>query len=167
MVSSVQSVKHRKKDTKELRRWINEQSQWICCHLTLYQEPQLLAPTALETAAANTPPEYFMAFRGTVKSCPVCVTDYQINVCWCDHKGWVVKMKTWQVLGSARSEVDWLWITMIDEYQNSNSTAKRFQDSRYPPGIARHAWSKGDKVIVKPEGTWATRSKHPMAPNSS
>lgn len=146
------------RDTKGLRESIDTGLASLCRHLTTgrvsrrttgrvsyrHQIPEL----------AISRPEYFIPCHQSIKSCPICMTDYCIDITW-QGKGWDIKIITYHLLGDARSPRDWTWVAMVRFPDEAINAPRIKQSSGNQPGIVRHMWSKADELVLEPKGDWA------------
>lgn len=133
------------------RKAIDYASHPICAHLTTsqYSHPQKQLPEL----AARCPTYCFISCHESIKSCPVCLTDYCISITL-QEKRWVIKINVYNQLGSVRSPFDWKWSSMVKPKERSEEPQSRHLLG-HRPGMARHLWSKADKILLEPTGEWA------------
>ena len=139
-------------DANRLRCFLDQRGPWICNHLHCMPSAwNALRSVLPELDRGTLPPDYFEACVSSVNSCAICMTDYCIDIVrGCGTKGWVVKIVTYQQLGSVRSPFDWSWKVMTDKCQQKER--RLLHAAGDPPGIVRHRWSKSDALTMPPEG---------------
>lgn len=138
---------HSRKDGKEMRLVMDDTKLKICAHLSLGKDPSGSTHRIPELDVHPANISGFDKCTNARGSCPVCQTDYTVNVDQDKKKGWLVQLRIYQQLGQCRSPKDWAWThwETEDEFglQRSDYTS---------PGMVRSLWSKGDEEEVAPEG---------------
>ena len=58
---------------------------------------------------------YFIPCATAIERCTTCQTDFEIDIAWCGHKGWVVTIAAYRMLGKCLdpSEESWRCITSL------------------------------------------------------
>ncbi|KAM5352747.1 hypothetical protein ACJ41O_005469 [Fusarium nematophilum] len=155
---------HPQEDAENLKRLINGASWRVCRHLQIgefwhegnrfLREINCLPRRIPELKSQHCPPPRGCASKpGCVRSCPICMTDYQVNISrGQEDRGWAVEVVTWHRLGDGRDIVGEPWVTMT--FEGCPGGLKRnkppAQDSL--PGSVRHRWSTGDGCLLDIEG---------------
>jgi hypothetical protein len=144
-------ISQRERDSKSLRENIKHTCRPICWHLYASRDPLLTQSPKLAIQADT--PEASPLSDDSTRSCPICHTDYSINVSWQGQsEGYVVEICIYSQLGSCRSPLDWSWLTMA-----CPRTDERFRvelDERFGPGSVRRLWHEADGHPVLPDAKW-------------
>ncbi|KAK4077922.1 uncharacterized protein Triagg1_3616 [Trichoderma aggressivum f. europaeum] len=104
------------------------------------------------------PPQenYFSRRHGSILSCPVCDTDYSIDIIW-EGGHWVVGISTYHVLETAKTKSNWTWNVMSYCPEEARKSPRVRKMMGTPPGIAMHKWYTQSIMTLdrRPEGDWA------------
>lgn len=142
------------RDFEGLRTAINAGLLSLCHHLTaevLFPHHQIPMQIIL-----GSQPDYFAQRLQSVNSCPICMSDYCIDIHW-KGNGWIIDIITYHMLGGIRSPWDWTWLAMAYFPDKAVEIPRHKQPSGNQPGIVRHMWSKYDDHIFHPEGEWVAQ----------
>ena len=153
LVSSTITFVQKQGNEKLLKEHIASHGPSICHHMRT-SDGNVLSDSRWTLPELSSGGEGFIPCAGSVRSCPVCMTDCCIDIHWdCSGRGWIIKIITYQQLGSARlarSPDDWAWINLT----GYPSWPYRFRHPAARPGLLRHIWSKADKETLDIEGRW-------------
>ncbi|KAL7964412.1 hypothetical protein HDV63DRAFT_398583 [Trichoderma sp. SZMC 28014] len=97
----------------------------------------------------------------SVNSCPICMTDYCIDINW-QENGWTIEIITYHMLGDIRSPWDWTWLAIVWLPDKAVRVPRFKQSSGNQPGIVKHMWNKSDDNIFHPRGEWVTVTWNPL-----
>ncbi|KAL6786270.1 hypothetical protein J3E68DRAFT_447367 [Trichoderma sp. SZMC 28012] len=108
----------------------------------------------------------FSRRHGSVLSCPVCDTDYSIDIIW-EGGHWVVGISTYHVLETTKAKTDWTWDVMSYCPEEARKSPRFRKMMGTPPGIAMHKWRVGNAMALDwtPEGDWAPQPAFHSDPN--
>jgi hypothetical protein len=161
MLLSVSTIYHPYGDSKALRDFIDRLGDRICWHMhmkSIYESCsfQFRVPELKRDSGS---PSFFTPCHQSVKSCPYCLTDYSITICWHgSEKGWAIEITVYRQLGACRSPFDWTWC--VADKSVWYSDPRCLYPLKYPPGIIRHMWNKADEQMTRKgedrrlEGEW-------------
>lgn len=142
------------RDSEGLRTVIKTGLLSLCRHLTaevLFPRHQISTQVIL-----GSQPDHFAQRLQSVNSCPICMTDYCIDINW-KGNGWTIEIITYHMLGGIRSPWDWTWLAMAYFPDKAVQIPRHKQPSGHQPGIVRHIWSKLDDHIFHPKGEWVAQ----------
>ncbi|EHK48520.1 hypothetical protein TRIATDRAFT_53926 [Trichoderma atroviride IMI 206040] len=158
MLSSIMSLGPLR-DSEGLRAVIDTGLASLCQHITakvLFPLHQIPTQVLL-----GSQPDHVAQRLQSVNSCPICMTDYCIDVNW-QETGWTIEIITYHMLGDIRSPWDWTWVAMAYLPYKALKVPRFKQPSGNQPGIVKHMWSKSDDDIFQPTGEWVTVDWHPF-----
>ncbi|UKZ79254.1 hypothetical protein TrVFT333_007004 [Trichoderma virens FT-333] len=98
----------------------------------------------------------FSRLHGTILSCPICLTDYYINILWQRGK-WKLGVYAYHILNTSRLPADWSWDTMAYCPEEARASPRIRKMSNIPPGRAVRLWdtAQGMAPDMRPDGEWA------------
>ncbi|KAL7904390.1 hypothetical protein GGI35DRAFT_489857 [Trichoderma velutinum] len=101
---------------------------------------------------------YFSRRYDSVRSCPVCDTDYSINIIW-EGEHWVLGISTYHLLETAKAKTSWTWDVMSYCPEEACKSPRFRKMMGTPPGIAMHKWHRQNVMALdwRPEGKWASQ----------
>ncbi|RSL76196.1 hypothetical protein CEP51_010193 [Fusarium floridanum] len=152
---------HPQNDTQNLEKFISQARLRVCRHLQIgahwtrlgcwHRHPPLFLPIRIpELEKGCWPLKDCGNEFGSVRSCQVCMTDYQVKVSrqheGQEEKGWSIEIMVWHQLGNGRDPYD------EDRWFNLAHTGYYGPPHHSMPGIVRHRWSKGDETLLSCEG---------------
>lgn len=82
----------------------------VCPHIGMRPPAQLPRPSAQLPELAASPTSQFRLCEEAFGSCPLCLTDYRIDISWQGaKKGYIIKLFVYRELGDCRSPFEWSW----------------------------------------------------------
>ncbi|KAH7371569.1 hypothetical protein BKA66DRAFT_444026 [Pyrenochaeta sp. MPI-SDFR-AT-0127] len=151
---SVTTMCHSRGDSRTLRNYVDSKGHLVCRHLTQSNRYSDCLPMQLpELAKDKITPEHFAACHQSLRSCPICLTDYCIDISWRGRrKGYVIKVSIYRLLGDCRSPFSWSWSNMAT-WQGVDEPRIKFP-IQYRPGIVRDTWTKADGLDEGAQCDW-------------
>lgn len=148
LVLSISKISHPRGKSEKLRDHIHDRDHdYICHHISLNRLPEV----AQRLSAPG-------RFARIVKSCSFCLTDCCIDISWRGRmKGYMIKIRTYRLLGDCRSPFHWSWRTRVDRPYycrfNKVQTRKEFP-LEYGPGVIRDRWNEADGIESRTRAEW-------------
>lgn len=159
-------ILHPQDDTQNLERFTNQARWRVCRHLQIgkhwtrancwYERQILFLPRRVpELERVCWPQQDCASGFGNVRSCQVCMTDYQVKISrkydGQEKKGWSIEIVVWHQLGNGRDPHDEArWFNLAHE--GYYGPIRDGMPGITRPGIVRHRWSKGDRTLFDVEG---------------
>ncbi|RSL56417.1 hypothetical protein CEP54_008865 [Fusarium duplospermum] len=155
------NILHPQNDTQSLENFINQVRWRVCRHLQIGTHwtgancwslrKLLFLPRRIpELEQGCWPCQDCTSEFGSVRSCQVCMTDYQLKISrqyeGKRENGWSIEITVWHQLGNGRDPYD------EDRWFNLAHDGYRGPTRNSMPGIVRHRWSKGDGTLLAVEG---------------
>lgn len=132
---------------QKLRSFMDDTRLLICLHLhTHSQDPAVDLPRTVfrripELDLNLAAPDGFASLVGRTRSCPACMTDYQVSIRWRGRwTGWVIDIVSWHQFGACRSPLDWKWTVMT----SLHTTDQRRRYHR--AGAVRQRWFQEEEA---------------------
>jgi hypothetical protein len=148
---SVRNLSHSRGNFKALRSYIDSTSCHVCEHLSPERgRPDIGRLQLPEMAMDNLTSDHPTPHNDSVRSCPICLTDYCISI-WQDRKGCFIKIFTYRQLGDCRSPFDWNWRIMRGLQLEFEKPRERTLER---PGIVRDRWHKADGLEGQTQCEW-------------
>ncbi|KAF2117057.1 hypothetical protein BDV96DRAFT_571475 [Lophiotrema nucula] len=154
LVLSVRTISHSRGDAKELRDYVESWGHPGCKHLTLEKGVLNYVPVQLpELVKGKTTHGHFAPCDQSFGSCPLCLTDYCIDISWRgERKGHSIKVSVYRQLGDCRSPFGWSWRSMtslqtLEEPRTANPL-------EYRPGCVRDRWNKAEGIESRTQSEW-------------
>lgn len=144
LVSSMRSTSHLKGDSVRLRSYIDSLGYKVCRHLSLSKGFPGFYPLQLsELYRDGNTSRSFLPCDQSFGSCPLCLTDYSINISWeGKKKGYVIKVLIYRQLGDCRSPFNWSWTTISG--LKTKEQPRAMHSLQYSPGYVRNQWNQAD-----------------------
>lgn len=143
------------RDARLLRAYIDSLGIILCQHMAMhaYKHSEQLPELDIQRAI----PGYFAPCSASLRSCSVCLTDYDIDISWDQKKKrFFINLRCYRDLGQCRSPSDWSWQSMTSYRAEGTIRKALSQDYRleYGLGVVRNRWTKTDNVTERDPGTW-------------
>jgi hypothetical protein len=147
---------HPDDDSRSLREYVDDSGRWICKHLTISRgsPSNRHAPLQLpELNVGENTSSHFVPCHTSFGSCPICLTDYDIEIHSDGKKGGlVVEVSAYCELGKCKSPFDWSWRVMADWKTEGMPRIARSQEHRL--GIVRKRWNAAEGIDCQTHGKW-------------
>lgn len=154
---------HPQDDVQSLKRFINQTRWRVCRHLQIGKhwtedncwydrDIRFLPRRAPEFEKGCWPPKDDAGgLDGNVRSCSVCMTDYQVTISrqydGQEKKGWSIEVSVWHQIGDGRDPLHGgPWFNLACEGYVGG------EERQSLPGIVRHRWSKSDGALLDIKG---------------
>lgn len=144
------------RDARLLRAYIDSLGIRLCRHMAIHANnhiPKQLPELDIQRAI----PGYFAPCSASLGSCPVCLTDYDIDIHWNQKKKrFFILTYCYRDLGQCRSPSDWSWRSMTSLRAQGITRKELSQDYwlDYGLGVVRDRWTKADNITGSDTGTW-------------
>jgi hypothetical protein len=157
LLLSVSKLSHLR--AEKIRNYLSRWHNFIACeHISLGEPYEWdTSRTQLpELAKNNETPGGFTPCKPSFGSCPICLTDYCIEIT--PSRGWncfSIKVAVYRQLGDGRSPVDWKWRNAVGLYALNRI---RYKET-YRPGCVIDRWNKGGGISSTTESKWVVPSR--------
>ncbi|KAK1762678.1 hypothetical protein QBC33DRAFT_551276 [Phialemonium atrogriseum] len=169
-VSKIYKMSHPDGDAKKLRQLVEHTPLRICRHLQIGRywgrgncwtsRGIRFLPRRIPELERSRGGGYFTGCSEVVRSCGVCMTDCQVDIC--DQSdggqyGWSIKIVAWSQIGKGRDPLDSTWLGISRPGYDCHASWRAFAEEPEStlPGIVRHRWSKMDDMLVDVKGEFA------------
>lgn len=116
---STYTIRQKRGDAQKLRQYFDSCGCRLCYHVYAYPSLTSYGPRNTRQAIPQTEDpcdgRYFIPCTTAIERCTTCQTDFEIDIAWCGHKGWIVTIAVYRMLGKCLdpSEESWRCITSL------------------------------------------------------